>query len=102
MIQSIAFQKCSMALSSHQKHSKIMIFGMGVVHGGFQSFSNFGIMEDIVGIFNDFERLQSTIQLRFLKAEFKQRDKIEKNYIKLRHLWSAEIKPELSISHIQS
>ena len=60
-------------------------FGMGTIHGSYQSISNFDkFMEDIVGIFNDFERLHGTpFDVKTALAEFKAQDKIRAEWAKL-------------------
>ena len=60
-------------------------FGMGTVHGSYQSISNFDkFMSDIVGIFNDYERLYGKpFDVKSALAEFKRNDKIRAAWSKL-------------------
>jgi hypothetical protein len=60
-------------------------FGMGTIHGTYQSISQFDkFMEDIVGIFNDFERVHGKpFDVKTALAEFKAQDKIRKEWAKL-------------------
>jgi len=60
-------------------------FGMGTIHGSYQSISSFDkFMEDIVGIFNDFERVHSKpFDVKTALAEFKKEDKIRAAWNKL-------------------
>ena len=60
-------------------------FGMGTIHGSYQSISNFDkFMSDIVGIFNDFERLHGKpFDMKVALAEFKANDKIRAAWSKL-------------------
>jgi hypothetical protein len=60
-------------------------FGMGTIHGSYQSISNFDkFMSDIVGIFNDFERVHGVaFDVKTALAEFKKQDKIRKEWAKL-------------------
>ena len=58
---------------------------MGTIHGSYQSISNFDkFMSDIVGIFNDFERVHGKpFDVKTALAEFKAQDKIRKEWAKL-------------------
>lgn len=60
-------------------------FGMGTIHGSYQSISNFDkFMEDIVGVFNDFERVHGVpFDVKTALAEFKKQDKIRADWAKL-------------------
>lgn len=60
-------------------------FGMGIIHGSYQSISNFNkFMEDIVGVFNDFERVHGKpFDVKTALAEFKAQDKIRAEWAKL-------------------
>lgn len=60
-------------------------FGMGIIHGSYQSISNFDkFMEDIVGVFNDFERVHGKpFDVKTALAEFKAQDKIRAEWAKL-------------------
>ena len=60
-------------------------FGMGTIHGSYQSISNFDkFMEDIVGVFNDFERVHGKpFDMKSALAEFKANDKIRAAWKKL-------------------
>ena len=59
-------------------------FGMGTIHGSYQSISQFDkFMSDIVGIFNDFERLHGKpFDVKTALAEFKAQDKIRAEWAK--------------------
>ena len=60
-------------------------FGMGTIHGSYQSISSFDkFMEDIVGVFNDFERVHGKpFDVKTALAEFKKEDKIRAAWNKL-------------------
>lgn len=60
-------------------------FDMGTIHGSYQSISNFDkFMEDIVGVFNDFERVHGKpFDVKTALAEFKAQDKIKADWAKL-------------------
>ena len=60
-------------------------FGMGTIHGSYQSISGFDkFMEDIVGVFNDFERVHGVpFDVKTALAEFKKQDKIRADWNKL-------------------
>lgn len=60
-------------------------FGFGVIHGSYQSISNFDqVMADIVGIFNDFERVHGQpFDVKAALAQFKAQDKIKAEWAKL-------------------
>ena len=60
-------------------------FGMGTIHGSYQSISNFDkFMEDIVGVFNDFERVHGKpFDVKTALIEFKKEDKIKAEWAKL-------------------
>ena len=60
-------------------------FGMGTIHGSYQSISNFDkFMSDIVGVFNDFERVHGKpFDVKTALAEFKAQDKIRAAWNKL-------------------
>jgi len=60
-------------------------FGMGTIHGSYQSISSFDkFMEDIVGVFNDFERVHGKpFDVKTALAEFKAQDKIRAAWNKL-------------------
>tara|TARA_B100001057_G_scaffold337901_1_gene338675 strand:- start:1017 stop:1883 length:867 start_codon:yes stop_codon:yes gene_type:complete len=60
-------------------------FGMGTIHGSYQSISQFDeFMSDIVGIFNDYERLYGRpFDMKTALAEFKKEDKIRAAWSKV-------------------
>jgi hypothetical protein len=60
-------------------------FGMGTIHGSYQSISQFDkFMEDVVGVFNDFERVHGKpFNVKTALAEFKAQDKIRAAWNKL-------------------
>ena len=60
-------------------------FGMGTIHGSYQSISQFDqFMADIVGVFNDFERVHGRpFDVKTALAQFKKEDKIRKEWAKL-------------------
>ena len=60
-------------------------FGFGTIHGSYQSISSFDkFMADIVGIFNDFERVYGQpFDVKTAIAQFNAEDKIRKEWAKL-------------------
>ena len=60
-------------------------FGFGTIHGSYQSISQFDkFMEDVVGIFNDFERVHGRpFDVKTALDQFKKEDKIRKEWAKL-------------------
>ena len=73
------------AIKPSDPGSPVRDFGMGVIHGSYQSISNFDkFMSDVVGIFNDFERLHGRpFDMKTALAEFKANDKIRAAWSKL-------------------
>jgi len=73
------------AIKPSDPGSPVRDFGMGTIHGSYQSISNFDkFMSDIVGVFNDFERLHGRpFDMKTALAEFKANDKIRAAWSKL-------------------
>lgn len=61
-------------------------WGMGVVHGSYQSISNFDqFMSDVVGVFNDYERVKGVpFDVKGALAQFKKNAKILDQWNKLK------------------